>query len=50
LEKSKGGSNPQATLPDDGKSKAEALAEASISTSTPKIRSQKPVKKVKKLG
>jgi hypothetical protein len=34
LEKSKGGSNPKATLPTGGKSKEEQLAEAGISTST----------------
>jgi hypothetical protein len=30
MERSKGGSNPQATLPTDGKGKADALAEAGI--------------------
>jgi hypothetical protein len=34
LETSKGGANPQATLPNDGKSKSETLADAGISTST----------------
>jgi hypothetical protein len=34
LETSKGGSNPQATLPSDRKSKTETLADAGISTST----------------
>jgi hypothetical protein len=34
LDASKGGSNPKATLPSGGKSKADALAEAGISTST----------------
>ena len=33
LEKSKGGSNPSATLPCNGKSKSEVLTEAYISTS-----------------
>jgi hypothetical protein len=34
MEKSKGGSNPQATLPPDGKSREQTLAEAGLSTST----------------
>jgi hypothetical protein len=34
LDKSKGGSNPAATLPTAGKSKADQLAAAGISTST----------------
>ena len=34
LETSKGGANPQATLPSDWKSKSETLAEAGIATST----------------